>query len=60
MNNQQPKKKKFNWWWLLIGIVAIFILVNLTTPSRNLKSISLDQLRDDSGVAYDSTTGEFA
>ena len=60
MNNQQPKKKKFNWWWLLIGIVAIFILVNLTTPSRNLKSISLDQLRDDAGVAYDSTTGEFA
>ncbi len=60
MNNQQPKKKKFNWWWLLIGIVAIFILVNLTTPSSNLKSISLDQLRDDAGVAYDSTTGEFA
>ena len=52
MNNQQPKKKKFNWWWLVIGIIAIFLLVTLTTPSSKLKSISLTQLRNDAAVEY--------
>lgn len=51
MSNQQPKKKKFNWWWLVIGLLAIFVLVNLTTPSTKLQSISLDQLREDAAVA---------
>ena len=59
MNNQQPKKKKFNWWWLVIGIIAIFLLVNLTTPSTKLKSISLTQLRNDAGVEYKEETGEY-
>ena len=59
MNNQQPKKKKFNWWWLVIGLIAIFLLVNLTTPSTNVKSISLTQLRQDADVKYDETIGEY-
>lgn len=59
MNNQQPKKKKFNWWWLVIGIIAIFLLVTLTTPSTKLKSISLTQLRNEAGVEYKEETGEY-
>ncbi len=59
MNNQQPKKKKFNWWWLVIGLIAIFLLVNLSTPSTNVKSISLTQLRQDADVKYDETVGDY-
>ncbi len=59
MNNQQPKKKKFNWWWLVIGLIAIFLLVNLTMPSKNLQSVSLTQLRDDAAVKYDQANGEY-
>ncbi len=59
MNNQQPKKKKFNWWWLVIGLIAVFLLVNLTTPSTKLKSISLTQLRQDAAVKYDETAGDY-
>ena len=59
MNNQQPKKKKFNWWWLVIGLIAIFLLINLTTPSTSLESISLTQLRKDAGVKYDEKVGDY-
>ncbi len=59
MNNQQPKKKKFNWWWLVIGVIAVFLLINLTMPSTNLKSISLTQLREDTAVKYDTNEGHY-
>ncbi len=59
MNNQQPKKKKFNWWWLVIGILAVFLLVSLTTPATKLKQISLTQLRNDANVEYSELHGEY-
>ena len=58
-NQQQPKKKKFNWWWLVIGIVIVFVLINLTSPSTKLQSISLTELRENAGVVYDPTTGNY-
>lgn len=58
-NQQQPKKKKFNWWWLVIGLVAIFVLVNLTSPSKKLDSMSLTELRESAGVTYNESTGEY-
>ena len=58
-NQQQPKKKKFNWWWLIIGLIAIFLLVNLTSPATELPKMSLTELRQNAGVSYDETTGEY-
>ena len=59
MNNQQPKKKKFNWWWLVIGLIVVFALVNLTTPSTKLDSINLKQLREDAGFVYNTETQDY-
>lgn len=58
-NQQQPKKKKFNWWWLIIGLIAIFLLVNLTSPSTELPNMSLTELRENADVSYNETTGEY-
>ena len=58
-NQQQPKKKKFNWWWLIIGLIAIFLLVNLTSPATELPKMSLTELRQNAGVSYDENTGEY-
>ncbi len=58
-NQQQPKKKKFNWWWLVIGIIIVFVLINLTSPSTKLDSISLTELRQNAGVVYNPETGEY-
>lgn len=49
-NQQQPKKKKFNWWWLIVGIVIVFVLINLTSPSTKLESISLTEFTESAGV----------
>ena len=59
MNNQQPKKKKFNWWWLVIGLIVVFLLVNLTMPKSSVKSIDIDQLKKDADVSYDTDKGHY-
>ena len=59
MNNQQPKKKKFNWLWLIVGIIAIILLVQLATPKATIPQISVSEFRNQAGITYDESTGNY-